>query len=129
MADADAFLGKAEESLESAHDDFSAGRFNACARNAYYAAFQAAVAALLHEGIEPRGRWGHEFVQAQFAGMLVYRRKLYPARMRGDLAEAFQLRTEGDYSARMVRRRSVSRVLEFARLLVRLVKERADGDR
>jgi len=65
VADADAFLAKAEESLASADDDFAKERFNSCARGAYYAAFQAAVAALIHEAILPRDKWEHEFVQSR----------------------------------------------------------------
>lgn len=78
-----AFLTKAEENLASATSEFVNGRYNACANRCYYACFQAAIAALMQAGIRPprgaQGAWGHAFVQAQFAGELVNRRKLYAA--------------------------------------------------
>jgi uncharacterized protein (UPF0332 family) len=62
------YLAKATESLLTAESEFVNGRYNSCANRCYYACFQAAIAALLCEGIRPRGQWSHEFVQAQFVG-------------------------------------------------------------
>ena len=64
MEEARTYLTKAVESLTSAEIDFAAARYNSCANRAYYACFQAAVAALLVAGIRPaspRGEWSHEF--------------------------------------------------------------------
>ena len=129
MAEAEAFLDKAQESLGSAEDDYDKGRYNSCARSLYYAAFQAAVAALLAEGIRPRGRWEHEFVHARFAGVLVRSRKAYSAGFAALLPKAFQLRGEADYSATPVAARRAGRILEDTRDLVRAVKESVSGDR
>ena len=123
MADADAFLSKSLESLASAEDDLASARYNACARNAYYAAFQAAVVALMAEGISPRRRWEHEFVQAEFQGRLVYRRKLYPVRLRRALSEAYHARSVADYTER----READKLVSMARALVTLVEERLRG--
>lgn len=125
---AEAFFAKAEESLASADDDYAKGRYNSCARNTYYALFQAAVAALQKEDVLPRGDWGHEFVQSQFAGLLVYRRKIYPSAYSSLLAEAFKVRTQADYTAMAVTSRAITRMLERARSLVLLVKGRVHGD-
>ena len=38
--------------------------------------------ALLREGIRPRGHWSHEFVQAQFVGVLINQRKRYDSDLR-----------------------------------------------
>jgi uncharacterized protein (UPF0332 family) len=68
----------------------------------YYSCFQAAIAALLRSGIRPRGRdadWGHGFVQAQFAGVLVGRRKQYGATLRDILPRLLELRERADYEA------------------------------
>jgi uncharacterized protein (UPF0332 family) len=130
VADGDAFLAKAEESLTSAEDDFSKERFNSCARNSYYAAFQAAVAALSLERIRPSGsRWSHEFVHAQFGGMLVYRRKLYDAAHRTVLDDSFRMRVDADYTEKHMRDREVSRALSRIRGMFADVKERLDGHR
>ena len=49
------FLLKAEESLSGAESEFANERYNSCANRCYYACFQAAIAALLTEGIRPAG--------------------------------------------------------------------------
>jgi uncharacterized protein (UPF0332 family) len=128
VADADVFLDKARESLASAEDDFSKQRYNSCARNGYYAAFQAAVAALITEGVRPRrGVWGHDFVQAEFQGRLVYRRKIYSSHFRRVLSDLFRSRAEADYTDRSLSRPDSDRVLVAARDLVIAVEERIDG--
>lgn len=90
-----AYVARARESLDGAVSEYANSRYNNCANRAYYACFQAAVAALLREGIIPpnRGnRWGHEFVHARFVGDLINRRRRYPATMRNVLAQAMELR-------------------------------------
>jgi uncharacterized protein (UPF0332 family) len=54
------YLAKATESLLSAESEFVNGRYNSCANRCYYACFQAAIAALLSEGIHPAGQWSHQ---------------------------------------------------------------------
>lgn len=127
MTDADAFLAKADESLASAEDDFAKGRFNSCARNAYYAAFQGAVAALMTEGISPQRSWGHDYVAAQFSGILIRRRRLYPGRLRRLLSDALELRTGADYSAVSTSRRMAGNILNQVRALVTLIREKIHG--
>jgi len=129
VADADAFLAKAEESLASAEDDFANERFNSCARGGYYAAFQAAVAALVFAGIRSRGRWEHDFVHSQFAGILVYRRKLYRVAFRSLLQQAFGIRANADYTEKQVHRQDVGRLLTLTRNLVQQMTERMNGNR
>jgi len=92
-------------------------------------AFQPAVAALIHEAILPRDKWEHEFVQGRFAGILVYRRKLYGPAFRPLLATALRLRGEADYSVRSTPRRTVAGRLAEERALVSSVKERISGNR
>ncbi len=65
------YLTKAIESLLTAESEFANGRYNSCANRSYYACFQAAIAAILNEGIRPGGQWNHPFVQAQFVGVLI----------------------------------------------------------
>jgi HEPN domain-containing protein len=49
------YLTKAEESLRGAESEFTQGRYNNAANRCYYASFQAAVAALHHVSVAPRG--------------------------------------------------------------------------
>lgn len=99
MEEWQAWLEKALENLDSAHSDLAASRWNACARSAYYACYQAAIAALIREEIrDTSGEWPHRFVQASFAGQLVQRRRVYPSSVRRVLTDNLDIRRKADYS-------------------------------
>ena len=122
MEESRLFLDKARESLASAEADFAAGRFNSCANRAYYAAFQAAVAALIHTGVGPRGdTWGHAFVMAQFSGTLIKRRKLVSSSLRASLSALQEARSLADYEPRSVTRTTARRSVEEAGEVVEAV--------
>ena len=109
------FREKALENIDSAGSELSNRRYNACANRAYYAAFHAAIVALLREGIEPPGaQWGHAFVQARFAGQLVMRRKVYPAALRDTLPRLAELRERADYALTHVSQPQAERALRRA---------------
>jgi uncharacterized protein (UPF0332 family) len=92
------FLAKAHECLAGALSELINSRYNNCANRSYYACFQAAIAGLLDAGIQPTGtQWGHDFVQAQFNGQLINRRKLYPTNLRNTLEQNYRLRETADY--------------------------------
>jgi uncharacterized protein (UPF0332 family) len=117
--DAEAFLAKARESLAAAEADLQAGRFNSAASRAYYAAFHAAVATLIEQGVGPRGAsWDHKFVISTFSGKLVRRRKLVPARFRGTLDTLFTARLFADYRANSVGRATARPSVTESRKLV-----------
>lgn len=113
----DSFLSKAQESLASAESDFEGARYNSCSYRCYYACFQATVSALLHDGIRPRDDWGHEYVQVQFTGQLIHRRKRYAADLRGVLVDNLRLRLTADYGTKTIThtqaRRAVTRSRSF----------------
>jgi uncharacterized protein (UPF0332 family) len=90
------FLVKAQENLAMAHITFEHGGYNASANRAYYAAFQAAIAALAKESIT-HDRNPHDWVQAQFSGILIYRRKLYPSKLASFLPNMQEVRDMADY--------------------------------
>ncbi len=128
MDEAQAYLAKAVESLDSATADFAGARYNSCANRAYYACFQAAIAALLSAGIRPanpRGEWSHEFVQSQFNGLLINRRKLYPTLLRRVLRDTIEVREKADYTSSPVNGRVASRVLKQAQDFVKVIQEKA----
>ncbi|MGH2532915.1 MAG: HEPN domain-containing protein [Thermomicrobiales bacterium] len=125
----EAFLSKAQESLDGAASEFSNGRYNNCANRCYYACFQAAVAALDLAGIHPtegKAQWSHEFVQCQFAGRLINRRKLYPSALRDTLTEAYGLREQADYTRTRVSQRQASRVLNKAGAMLEAIANLGD---
>ena len=122
MIDAGAvFLAKAEESLSGAEIEFANGWYNNCANRCYYACFQAAIHALVLAGIEPGGtrtQRGHAFVQAEFVGELINRRKAYSPALRDALIRTLELRLVADYRHELVTARQASRSLQRARELV-----------
>ncbi len=108
------FEEKAAQNLESAVSELVNRRYDACANRCYYSAFHAAIVALLRAGIQPRGThgiWGHDYVQAQFSGQLIGRRKLYPAELRTTLPTLLELREVADYEATFVSRREAERAV------------------
>jgi uncharacterized protein (UPF0332 family) len=114
------YLRKAEDSLAGATSEYANGRYDNSANRAYYACFQAAIAALLREGIgtpSQAEQWGHDYVQARFAGELINRRKRYPATFRDILVRGLALRQTADYKTQRVSdvraSRSLARAHEF----------------
>ena len=127
MEEARTHLTKAVERLTSGQIDFAAARYHSCANQAYYACFQAAVAALLAAGIRPaspRGAWSHACVQSQFNGLLIIRRKLYAAALRRVLRDTMTVRDKADYAPALVSARVASRVLQAVQDFVRAIQEK-----
>jgi uncharacterized protein (UPF0332 family) len=122
--DVEVYLAKAAESLVSAESEFINGRYNSCANRCYYACFQAAVAALIEEGIRPSGKWKHDLVQGQFVGLLIDRRKRYPSSLRSVLSDNQTIREQGDYAPIRVSRTQANRSLGRARNFVTAVQQR-----
>lgn len=125
MADGaeEVFAAKAEQSLAGAESEYANGRYDNCANRCYYSCFQAAVAALIRAGIRPPGpEWGHGFVQREFVGQLINRRKLYPAELRDTLSRLVPLREKGDYEADQVTEAQAYRALRRARGFVATIR-------
>jgi uncharacterized protein (UPF0332 family) len=126
--DPEAYLRKAEESLEGAASELENERFNNAANRAYYAAFQAAISALLRDGIwRGDGKWPHTFVQSEFVGKLINRRRRYPPRLRSTLSDLLRMRHRADYGGSSIQRAeanlAVRRCQEFVET-VQLESER-----
>jgi uncharacterized protein (UPF0332 family) len=127
VEEARTYLTRAVERLTSAQIDIAAARYNSCANRAYDAWFQAAIAALLAAGIRPaspRGAWSHDFVQRQLNGLLIIRRKRYPAALRRILRERMAVREKADYTPASVSARMASRVLQAAQEFMRAIQEK-----
>ncbi len=117
---ADSYLRKAVESLLTAESEYANGRYNSCANRAY---FQAAIAALLREGIQAGGgRWAHTYVQSQFVGQVINRRHRYPSTLRSTLSELLTLRHTADYDPDPISRAEANRGLRRSREFVETVR-------
>jgi uncharacterized protein (UPF0332 family) len=120
-----AFWAKGLENIDSAASELTNRRYNASANRAYYAVFHAAIVALLRAGIHPPGaQWGHGFVQAQFAGQLVTRRKAYPATLRDILPRLEELRERADYGLTHVSQNQAARALRRAEEFIEAIQVR-----
>jgi len=94
------FRDKARESLAGGVSEFVNHQYNNSANRSYYAVYQAAIHALLTAGIRPPSateQWGHDYVQAQFVGQLINRRKRYPTDLRNMFEQNYRLREAADY--------------------------------
>jgi uncharacterized protein (UPF0332 family) len=123
-SEVDAFLLKAQESLASAENDFTARRYNSCANRCYYACFQTAIAALLQAGFRSSTKgeqWSHTFVHGTFVGQLINRQKRYSAALRGTLALLVDIRQTADYRTLAVTQREASRALRLTRAFLAAV--------
>ena len=121
----DIYLAKADESLAGAASEYVNGRYNNCANRAYYACFQAAIAALVGAGVgraDQAAQWGHGEVQARFVGELINRRKRYPAAFSETLIRALRLRQTADYKTERVSDVQASRGLARARAFVAAIR-------
>lgn len=119
----DAYMRKAAESLAGAQSEYDTRRFNNSANRAYYAAFQAAIAALLREGIRTSdGNWPHTFVQSEFAGRLINRRHRYPSGLRGTLSDLQRFRHRADYRHASITRTDANTAMRRSREFVEAVR-------
>jgi uncharacterized protein (UPF0332 family) len=118
------YLTKAYESLLTAESEFANGRYNSCANRTYYACFRAAIAAIITEGIRPAGQWNHQFVQAQFVGVLINKRKRYESELRRVLSDNQILRDKADYRPEFVTATQASRALRRTRQFVSAIRRR-----
>jgi uncharacterized protein (UPF0332 family) len=120
------YLAKATESLLTAENEFNNGRYNSCANRCYYAAFQAAIAALLRGGVRTTSdRWPHNFVQSAFAGQLINRRHRYPPALRSTLGDLQHLRNRADYTTDLITQIEANRGLRHCRDFVTAIQQEA----
>lgn len=120
---AEIYLAKALASLAGSESEFGYQRYDNVANRCYYACFQAAIAALVQAGIRPRSAdgWEHRFVQSQFVGQLINRRKWYSESLRETLLQLFTLRQAADYSSHQVSQVRAQRAVQRAQAFVRAI--------
>lgn len=105
------FLAKAQENLEDAEQALATGRYNASANRSYYAAFQAAIAALAQESITHEKN-PHSWVQAQFSERLIKARKRYPSKLASYLIDMQKVRDNADYKTLMTSKKLAKEQLQ-----------------
>lgn len=117
------FLQKADENLRIARVAFDHAAYNASVNRSYYASFQAAISALAAEGLKKKGH-PHDWVQAQFSGVLIRQRKIYSSALKSHLVDMLEQRENADYSEMMISKADARLQLKQATEFVTSIVER-----
>jgi uncharacterized protein (UPF0332 family) len=96
------YLAKARNSLRTAQSAYQQGDFDSCASRAYFAVFQAEIAALIKLTELHPEEWRHEHVQAEFNRRLIQARKVFPASLRSIHDDLIGRRHTADYTGQHV---------------------------
>src|SRR5919205_4412131 len=126
MTDTAIYLTKAEQCLAGAALAVAHGHYNNAANRAYYAAFQAAIAALRTAGVEPPTPryWAHDFVLREYCARLARPHGAYPPRSAPVFKALQDERLKADYEVEMLGRLSGERALALAQEFVAAVRQR-----
>jgi uncharacterized protein (UPF0332 family) len=118
------FLTKAQSSLRAAERDYAYRAFDPCVSRSYFAAFQAAIAALLAlADYRRRGQyWDHGEVAAEFTRRLIRQRKVFGSDLASILDDLKTRRHQADYSTFIMSDKIARCVLDRAKLLVERVE-------
>jgi len=119
MTDIQARIEKAQENLAVATWANENGYTNACANRAYYAAFQIAIAALVHfRVIGANQSISHEAAQANFSAHLIRKRKVFSGQFKSYLMDLQKIRDIADYKVHSVSKKDAAKQLKQAKLFV-----------
>jgi uncharacterized protein (UPF0332 family) len=124
------YLTKAQATLAGAELELRHGYYNNAVNRAYYAAYQAAVGALIFEGIVPilDRFWPHDVVQAQFPALLVDERCRYPRELRATLKALFDERLKADYEPDLIDPETAAEAVRRAREFVGRIMVQVGGE-
>jgi uncharacterized protein (UPF0332 family) len=124
--DAAIYLAKAEQCLAGAALAVAHGQYNNAANRAYYAAFQAAIAALRRAGVQPPTPryWAHDFVLREYAARLAAAEGGYPPASAATFKALQDERLKADYEVELIGQVSAERALALARQFVDAVRQR-----
>jgi uncharacterized protein (UPF0332 family) len=108
------YLAKARDSLRTAQSAYEQGDSDSCASRAYFAVFQAEIAALIKLTEFRQEQWRHERVQAEFNQRLIQARKVFPASVRSIHDDLIGRRHSADYTDQHVSARLAEQCLRRA---------------
>ena len=126
MTDVAIYLAKAEQCLAGAALAVAHGQYNNAANRAYYAAFQAAIAALRTAGVEPATPryWSHDFVLREYCSRLARPHGDYSPRSAAAFKALQDERLKADYEVELLTPVSGERALALAQEFVQAVRQR-----
>jgi uncharacterized protein (UPF0332 family) len=108
------YLAKAKNGLCTAQSAYAQGDFDSCASRAYFAVFQAEIAALIKLTEFRQEHWRHDRVQEEFNRRLIQARKVFPASLRSIHDELMGKRHLADYADQHVSVRIAEQCLRKA---------------
>ncbi|MCP4112145.1 MAG: HEPN domain-containing protein [Desulfobacteraceae bacterium] len=117
------FFQKAKENLMVAKMGFEYKCYNASANRAYFATFQAAIAALDDKGLLTKGRNDHKWIQSEFSEKLIKRRKVYPAKIKSYLMKMQMLRNMADYEHEFVPKKDAAEQIRRAEEMIGFIRK------
>ena len=120
--DPQVYLTKARNSLRTAQNAYEQGDFDSCASRAYFAVFQAEIAALIKLTEFRQEQWRHDRVQAEFNRRLIHARKLFPASLRSIHYDLVGIRHTADYSDQRISSRTAEQCLRRAAEMLRAIE-------
>jgi uncharacterized protein (UPF0332 family) len=108
------YLAKAKNSFGTAQHAYEQRDFDSCASRAYFAVFQAEIAALIKLTEFRQEQWRHERVQAEFNRRLIQARKVFPASLRSIHDDLIGRRHTADYTEQLISAWTAERCLRKA---------------
>ena len=119
------YLDKARASIAGAELELASEYFDSAVNRAYYACYQAAVAALVAEDVPPvvERYWPHDVVHVCFPSILIDEQGRYPRSQRGTLKAIFDERLKADYEPDNVTPSTAAEAVRRARVFVDLISE------
>jgi uncharacterized protein (UPF0332 family) len=122
------YLNKARASIAGAELELEHRYYDSAVNRAYYACYQAAVAALVAEGVPPvvERYWPHDIVHVRFPSVLIDERGRYPRSQRGTLKAIFDERLKADYEPDNVSPSTAGEAVRRARVFVDLVSAQVE---
>lgn len=115
-------LARAQASLHAAQLCLEHRLFDSAVNRAYFAMFQAAIAALEAQGTK-RKEWTHKGVHSDFVHAFVRRRKVVPLGFANVLPTMMDLRHKADYEHPGVSQRQAKRAVQEAHNFISLLQQ------
>ena len=112
------YLEKAQSSLRVAEMALTSGEYDSCVSRAYYATFQAEIAALIKLTDFRPPQWGHDCVQAEFNRRLIHAQKIFPGGLRFIHSDLIGRRHIADYEEKRIGRMTAERCVKKAKEMV-----------
>ena len=118
------WLIKAQQNLKAAQVTLDHNLYDATINRAYYAAFQAAIAALIYRKISQRGgQWGHDYVQATLNQYFIRRQKILSSQLRDTLQDLMLRRHSADYKPMIMTEKGARRALAKTLIFIKAIEE------